>query len=165
MRFKTTLLSLAALFAANTALAMPITGAISWEGDFSRSGDVFTFSGVEINEATGDFAAAGFTHNEPLQVANLDIGSFAPLVLWSAHGIPFTLNRIAVRFDSKPATVVFGGATVSGAGFDDTPMRLVFSTSLSNFSATAVPEPGVSVLLLSGLAGLVALRRRRTAFN
>ncbi len=162
MKIKSTLLLLLALMGANSALAMPIKGAITWEGDYTRSGDVFSFSNVEINDATHDFAAAGFTHNESLDVADLDIGAFQPLELWSKHGLTFMLNKIYVQYDGGPATVVFGSAQVSGNGFDATPVKLIFSTSLRNFSASAVPEPAMSLLLLSGLAGL-AFKRRRVA--
>lgn len=162
MKIKSTLALLAAMFYATTALAMPITGDVSWGGEYDRVGDAFTFSGVEIQKAGGDLAAAGFAHNDAISMSGFNIGAFTPTVLWTDNGFTFTLNSINVMLNDPQTglTAFSGAATVTGAGFDATPYAFLFSTSGTNFSASAVPEPATGLLLLSGLIAAGAMRRR-----
>lgn len=160
MKIKSTLALLAAMFYASTALAMPITGDISWEGNYTKTGTVISTTDVEIRSATGDFAVAGFSHNDSITTADIDFGSFNPTVLWIENGFTFTLHSIQLIVDHPMITAFLGSASVTGNGFDETPYSLVFSTSFTNFSASAVPEPATGLLLLSGLIAAGALRRR-----
>lgn len=146
------------------ASATLIHGDIGFGGNFERDGTSYTFSNVEVDNASFDLAAAGIADDDELTVNGFDIAAFAPTVLWSTNGFTYTLNTLSVIFDMENiATVLTGKGKLSGNGFEDTTFLLTFSSNAGGtFSASAVPEPTTAALLLMGVAGM-ALRKRKLA--
>ncbi|MFK7915703.1 MAG: PEP-CTERM sorting domain-containing protein [Pseudomonadales bacterium] len=146
------------------ASAAFIQGSIGFGGEFERNGDSYTFSNVEVDNASGDLASAGIADDDALTVGGFDLGAFTPTVLWAANGFSYTLNTITVLWDNPNiATIITGSGTLSGNGFQDTSFALTFSSNAGGtFSASAVPAPGTAALMLLGLAGATLRKRQLT---
>lgn len=160
---------------APVANAMPITGSISLNGSASYTTDSITFAsgGANISNTaqTGSFTTlTGCTGC----VTTSDITSFAgfsgPQTVFSESTAGFSVTLDSISSVSTPGAFLDlrGPATLSLAGYDDTPGILRISAqgpqnTAVTFSATArsVPEPASVLLLGVGLAGIGIVTSRR----
>ena len=149
------------------SVAFPITGATTFE---YTAGTVAPFSGTIEH-------AGGVTFNDTLTVGDFTIGYDAARVGGARSGF-FVADNIgfpgAVLFDIGSLDVTTASTTLLLAAGDllvsSTLAGVLGNTQLTGVDvgdalvrATAVPEPGVlALLLVSGIAGVYAGRRRRT---
>jgi hypothetical protein len=141
----------------SSAFAVTANEQLTWSIDYKVSqGATGTFR-ADLRFFTGqggDGGTAGSFQGE--DVHQVDVSTVTPGV-WQTLG-PFTIN---VPAGSVPPLLVpnFADVRVS-AGLFGAP--LVGELRLDNISVTRIPEPGTAALLaMSGVAGIVAMRRRR----
>ncbi len=177
------LLSAMAL-APSSAQAIPITGDISFAGnwqpldglgtpttiDLAKQVDIIGDSAVVLS-TSGDFASVA-----PFSTAvynDFVIDPFIAVIpLWSVGGFTFDLTSIAIDTQTSTTLGLVGSGVLKAAGFDDTAGAYSFSgdgtnmtfafSSTSNTSALAIPEPESLVLLGLGLLVLGFAARRRS---
>jgi len=164
-------LMLALMLAPVAAQAATVSGQIDISGtvnlatsDFSATGNVDLNDPGVVLQATKDFSSVPVFST----VSLFDIDFTAPGAIWSVGGFTFTAtsftNIVNGLFQGFTAI-----GTISGNGFDDTNGVLDFSTqgsqAIVSFSTTttAVPVPAAGLMRLTGLGGIVALRRRKKA--
>jgi hypothetical protein len=162
------------------AAAVPITGAISFEGGYTvTGGDLATatsfasFSGTKsTGAATGSFAPilggtainmAPFAFN-PL---------FNPTNLWNVNlgGVNYAFDMTSVTFLAQDSLAISlrGAGLAKIDGYDDTVGTWILTAnsiggtfSFSGSSGIPVPEPSTLILIGAGLLGLVGIRRKVT---
>jgi hypothetical protein len=122
------------------------------------------FENIAVSFATQG-TSTGFTSNQfqySLDGTNfIDFGSpFVPATAFGAIPLVFTLTSI-VGLNNNPNAafrIVFNGAT-SSTGSNRIDNIVVDGTSAT--TTTTIPEPTTAMLLISGLMGLIGLRRKR----
>ena len=93
--------------------------------------------------------------------------------LWSVAGFTFDLMSSTIMHQTATFLDVLGHGTVSGNGFDATPMdwafttqnaggqpHMVFSFSANGSSGPGVPDGGATVMLLGAALGALGMARR-----
>lgn len=172
---------LAVLALSSSAIAGPISGAITFAGSVTlNTGNAGTATSVTswiaptVEDVDGDFASTVNSGDAVSFVApwsfntNTTIPSF-----WSVGGFSFDLHSSSIIFQTTSgngSVLVTGTGTVSGNNFDPTSGAWSFTTQgpaangTFSFSASAgVPDNGMTAVLLgtSLLAmGIVGFRRK-----
>lgn len=171
---------LGTLIAAPQARATEITGAITFAGgvkfdttSLATATKVKTWTNVKVVSDDGDFG--GIAVNTPAAMSAPWI--FAPSTprpgLWSVGGFTFDLLSSTVVLQNSGFLLITGVGIISGNGFDPTDGIWSFSTQaprsngIFSFSSSseAVPDGGMTLVLLgAALGGLELMRRKvRTA--
>lgn len=163
------------------------TGMVTYDTtSLSTATEVKTWSNVQVNLATGDFAT--FAHNGDIVTMVGDSTGMTPWVfnlgtpgsplpgpatspLWQVDGFTFDLMSSTISSQSSTFLNVKGPGTISGHGFDPTPGTWSFTSTDANGedqtsftfttdTASAIPEP--TTWLAAALAScMVAYSQRR----
>ena len=150
---------------ATPALAVPITGSITFGGTLNPSTQLGTTTALDFTPPTFVTSSAG-------DLATVVVGSqatfndmtFAPFTgatnpLWTANGFQFDLTAVTVDSQTANGLVLLGHGTMSKSGFDSTAFDWSFSADrLRNVVAwsatnetTVTAEPTTLLLLGTGL--------------
>lgn len=153
------------------AVAATINGQIDIVGLVNIPGSNFTIGGNvdllnpgTVLQATGDFGAPYIT--PPTSAVLTDVDFSSPGEIWEVGGFTFTATAFSNILNGVEKAFHAVGE-ISGNGFDVTKGVLAFTAqdgqALVSFSTTttAVPLPASGILLLGGLGGLIAAKRRR----
>ena len=169
----------ALLTGALPASAMMIVGGITFSGDFvpvpgidlvTASGIDFLGDNFDVDDANGDFAAAGLSQGDAGSIGDFQFAPFAgPIALWTIDGFTFVLESVMIVAQNSDFLALLGTGVVQAAGFDDTQASLALTANraggLYNFSAgiSNVPVPAAVWLFASALLSLGF--RRKVAGN
>ena len=166
------------------AIATSVLGfaanAATIDGTISLSGDVDSYAGSGVGDITVDFDAdlgAVLSSTNDFQtltsgaclscVTAFDISGSSTGLLFSVGDLSYTSTSFSDFIDTGVGITFVAQGYFSGPGFDNTYAPVTFSVSdvggiTINYSAVAaVPVPAAGFLLLGGLGGLAALRRRK----
>lgn len=154
------------------ALAATINGQIDIVGlvnipgsDFTIGGNVDLLNPGTVLQATGDFAPY---ITPPVSATLTDVDFSLPGTIWEVAGFTFAATDFFGILNGTEKAFHANGE-ISGNGFDVTKGVLSFTAQDGNalvaFSTTttAVPLPASGILLLGGLGGLIAAKRRKKA--
>jgi hypothetical protein len=167
-----------------SAMAVPISGAISFSGtsvtnneDLSLATEFSAFSNVVVSTTGGTEAYAAVLSG---QAVTFNPFVFSPVLspnpvmaLWAfeSDGISYSFNATGVTISGQTShTITMHGSGMAHiTGFDDTPGHWYFSANraggTASFSAStevnSVPEPASMFLLGSGLLWIGVLGRRK----
>jgi hypothetical protein len=159
------------------AAAIPISGAISFDGDYTVNAPLgaateFTsFTDVEVGSGGGIGDYSALIENTPLTMYTFAFAPFsAPVPDWwtvEVGGITysFDITSLSIPLQINNALVLEGNGIASITGMDDTPGTWTLTANASGSTFTfsggvAVPEPLTLILLGSGLIGIIAIRRK-----
>ncbi len=166
------------------AMAAQINGYLGITGNIELASAVFDETGsvnvtnAYVTEATGTFSDLAINDTVTMSLLDFDV---TPATVWSVGDYEFTVTAYTDFYEN---TMTVGGSDYTFAGFsadgyitkagdDATNATMLFSTQYENgtkvlrvtFSSgtTPVPVPAAGLMLVTGLGGLAALRRRRKA--
>jgi hypothetical protein len=170
----------AMLMMATSAMAIPITGEINFSGALTLTGGstLLTATGINfenpclvVDTVSGTYVAI------PSFPSDLPLATYATFTDFLFSAVPVTplwtltdgVNTYYFDLSSitsKTATKISGTGVLGATGFDNTvglwTLTTQEGTTKMSFSSTSsVPEPGVLLLLGSGLAGLAFFGRFR----
>ena len=174
-------------FCVQQAQAVPVTGAISFGGDFApNTGDLNTATSISFSSFIFATSVSGSYSSVPTFDLSLGIihnsvtfdpftAPVTPLWSFSYLGLTYSFDLLSLTFDRGPDTLTLDGSgtlKISGGGYDDTPGSWImtlnqadgtFSFSSSNGALAAVPDGGMTVVMLGlGLCGIGIIRRKLT---
>ena len=155
----------------NARLGDPASQALSLQGGTSNANNgrnitinvsTVGFSNIVVSFATQG-TSTGFNSNQfqySLDGTNfIDFGStYVPAAAFGAVPVVFSLTSIVGLNDNPNAAfrIIFNGAT-SSTGNNRIDNIVVEGTTITT---TTIPEPATALLLLTGLSGLIGLKRR-----
>jgi hypothetical protein len=168
---------------AATVQAVPITGGISMAGDYTvNTGNLNTatafssFSDVMVTSVAGSYLGAGITMNTPGSVTMSTFtfnpfpgGGVIPLWITTMGTLAqFDLTSLTSRIQTgNDALELRGTGILKLTGFDNTPGSWIFTANQGggtfSFSSSnaAIPDGGVTAILLgAALSGLALIRRK-----
>lgn len=152
------LLTAAALVTAGPALADTASYSLTTTNPILPGGSTVTFDGTISAPAsnTGAIFLLGDTFNigAPLVLDDADFGNDTPFFLNPGMSYSGPLFTVSLP-NSTPEGIYAGIFTVDLADSNNNAIM-----ESANFQVTATPEPGSWLLLATGLAGAVALRRK-----
>lgn len=164
------------LLTTGVAHAASITGTMGLTGAFTASGgtDLSDATTLDLNSAVGTsadgdigttvgFGSIGTVNNSPFV-----FNPSAPVInLLEIGGWQIDLGTITIVDQTTSLLTLAGTGTISGNAFDPTPTEWSLSANATggSYSMTiaAVPVPAAVWLFGSGLLGLIAVARRKTA--
>eukprot|EP00003_Mantamonas_plastica_P006917 TRINITY_DN15725_c0_g1_i1.p1 TRINITY_DN15725_c0_g1~~TRINITY_DN15725_c0_g1_i1.p1 ORF type:complete len:179 (+),score=41.91 TRINITY_DN15725_c0_g1_i1:32-568(+) len=136
------------------------------ESDIEAGGDVVFVNGFVLN-SSGDFSSLSLGQTVTLTDIDFDV---VGTTVWAVDGFEFSVSSYADFLDDGTYLGFTAYGVISKDGFDDTDGMMVFTTQDEGkanvtFSATTttVPVPAAGLMLITGLGGLAAVRRRRKA--
>jgi hypothetical protein len=190
-KFLATVAALALSLTATVAMAVPITGGISFAGDASpapagnwggATGVDFADTGTNarVSSVSGSYAGVPFGSVNG-QLATFTDFTFSPnlapnpVVLWTfdynGKTYSFTMDTVQIKAQSEFSLELTGSGYLNITGFDSAYGIWRFTGQQAGTPATfsfsssnepiGTPEPGSLALLGLGLLGLGAARRRK----
>lgn len=174
---KTKLLTLVTILGLGASLqAVQIDGSITFNGGVTlNTGSAATASAVNswvnpaVQSVAGDFATYVAVNDAVSFTAPWSFNSGAVIPLWEVNGFQFNLTSSSISYQGGGSVVVDGTGVILRDGFDPTPGTWSFTTQnpsaqgVFSFSASAgaLPDGGMTAMLLGGaLSGLAFLRRK-----
>ena len=111
--------------------------------------------------------------NTPFQLEDIDFS--APGEIYTGGGFTFTASAFDDFIETTNFKAFTATGTITGNGFDATSgsfalstqetdpsdVRVSFSSTLESDQVAPIPVPAAGLLLLGGLGGLAAMRRRK----
>ncbi|MCH8533332.1 MAG: PEP-CTERM sorting domain-containing protein [Saccharospirillum sp.] len=172
MNFTKALLATSLITASTFAVAMPITGSISFTGSVINDDASSTLSFANVK--TGPINTGTYEGLNNIEATMSDI-VYSPLfsassdTLWSfIYGENTYSFEVLTLSGNSQELDMMGSGVLKATGFDDTEGFWEYSTQLGNtFSAgnipvpIPVPEPATLGLLGIGIAGLALARRKQ----
>jgi hypothetical protein len=169
-------------FCVQQAQAVPITGGISFGGDFTpNTGDLNTATSISFTSFVFATSVSGSYSSVPTFDLSLGIihnpitfdpftAPVTPLWSFTYMGLTYSFDLLSLTFDRGPDTLTLDGSgTLMIDGYDATPgswiMTLNQADGSFSFSSSngAVPDGGMTVIMLGlGLCGIGMIRRKLT---
>lgn len=161
----------ATLFGASVGLAQAayVSGSFGVGGAYSLAGDELTFNSVTSGIGDVDFSTTINFSTLDGTIINgvIDLASFTTPVtdVFEIGGWTLDIDSLVVG-QSGAVVELDGTGIISGYGYTPTPVNWGFSAQTASsysMTITAVPVPAAVWLFGSGLIGMVAVARRKTA--
>ncbi len=168
MSFNKVLLAASLATASTFAVAIPITGSVSFTGSVINDQDSSTLSFANVKtgpDNTGTYAGLNEITATMSDIEYDPAYSATSNTLWSFfdNGNEYTFEVLSLYGNTEELDIK-GTGILKATGYEDTKGIWDYSTQLGNtFSAGTipVPEPATLALLGLGIAGLAVSRRKR----